>query len=427
MQSLNPVGFRDVRESTLASYLLEHPELADRLGGGPADWQIEEVSLGPLSRVLVAKGSEGAVCVKQSLPYGQLTDESMPLPLDRMAFEETALNLYARLISDLVPRVIFYDSERCLLAMEHLEVHVTLTRALDQGLRPPTFPTAAARFLAETLFRTSDFGMAGVEKRERMAYFGAKAELIKVLEDLIFVEPYTDNARNHWTSPQLDDVVAELRADADLRHAVALLGLKFLAEPQALIHGGLDLEAFLVTQDDVRVIDPKFAIFGPMGFDVGELIGHLLLAYFAHAARSPTPAGRAETPAWILAAIETVWQGFHDRFLGLWRVHQEGDAFPPVLFTGPGGREALELAQAELMRGVFVDSLRFAAAAMIRRTIGHFHVAEIETIENQDVRAAVERRILTLARELLKDAHHVHQLGEVTAAARQLQEADGPG
>jgi 5-methylthioribose kinase len=406
------VGFRDVRESTLADYLVEHPELFARLGGRPAAWRIEEVSYGPLSRVLIAVGPEGAVCVKQALPYGQLTDEAMPLPLDRMAFEEGALNLYARLAPDLVPRVLMYDSERCLLVMEHLAAHVPLSRLFADGTPCPTFPADAARFLAEILFRTSDLGMAGVEKRERMAYFGGKAELIKVIEGLIFVEPYIDNPRNRWTSPHLDDLVAELRADAELRHAVALLGLKFLAEPQALIHGGLDLDAFLVTADDVRVIDPKFAIFGPIGFDVGTVLGHLLLAHFAQAG--------TDVGAWALEAIESVWRGFQDHFLGLWRVHHAGDAFPPALFVGPDGQKALELAQADFMRSVFVDSLRFAAAAMISRTIGHFPATEFEAIEDPEFRAAAERRALLLARELLKDAHHVHDLGEVTAVAREL-------
>lgn len=413
MRSLSPVGFRDVRESTLADYLLVHPELTNRLGGGPADWRIEELEASPLSRVLVAVGPDGAVCVKQALPYGQLTDEAMPLPLDRMAFEETALNLYARLAPDLVPRVLMYDSERCLLVMEHLGGHAPLSRSFAEGTASAAFPASGARFLAEILFRTSDFGMPGIEKRERMAYFGGKAELIKVIEDLIFVEPYTDNPRNRWTSPQLDDLVAELRADADLRHAVALLGLKFLSEPQALIHGGLDFSAFLVAPDDVRVIDPKFAIFGPIGYDVGTVIGHLLLAHFA------LPKG-TEAKAWSLEAMEELWQRFHDHFLGLWRVSHEGDAFPPILFTGQGGREALELAQGEFMRRVFVDSLRFAAATMISRTIGHFHAEQIEAIDDIEVRAAAERRALLLARELLKDAHHVRDLGEVTAVARQL-------
>ena len=33
--------------------------------------------------------------------------------------------------------------------------------------------------------------------------------------------------------------------------------------------------------DELEVIDPEFAFYGPMGFDLGALIGNLLLAYCA--------------------------------------------------------------------------------------------------------------------------------------------------
>lgn len=37
----------------------------------------------------------------------------------------------------------------------------------------------------------------------------------------------------------------------------------------------------MVTSDSTQVIDPEFAFYGPMGFDVGAFIGNLFLAYFA--------------------------------------------------------------------------------------------------------------------------------------------------
>lgn len=423
LRDLAPGGLREMREATLADYLALVGEIVDRLGGHVSRWEIREVGVSDLSRVMIAEGPDGSVCVKQALPFGQIAGEVMPLPLDRMAFEETALNIYARFVPKLVPRVLHYDSVQGLLVMEHLKGHALLSQIVRAGGTCEVFAQAASRFLAETLFRTSDLGMAGIEKRERMAYFGAKAELIKVIEDLTFVEPYTENPKNRWTSPQLDELVQELRADADLRHAVALLGLKFLNEPQALIHAGLDLQAFLVAGDDVRVIDPKLAIFGPIGFDVGKLIGHLLIAFFASSGLDHPQGSREATERWLLEAIEQLWRGFQERFLGLWRAHHEGDAFPPVLFASPGGQEALELAQQEFLRGVFVDSLRFASATIIRHVIGHIHTPEFDAVEDVAARAHGERHVLMLARELLKDAHHVDSIDQVTAVAKELRDS----
>jgi 5-methylthioribose kinase len=37
----------------------------------------------------------------------------------------------------------------------------------------------------------------------------------------------------------------------------------------------------MVTPDSTQVIDPEFAFYGPMGFDIGAFLGNLILAYFA--------------------------------------------------------------------------------------------------------------------------------------------------
>ena len=57
--------------------------------------------------------------------------------------------------------------------------------------------------------------------------------------------------------------------------------LKFLTDAQALIHGDLHTGSIMVTDSDTRAIDPEFAFFGPMGFDIGALIGNLLIAAIA--------------------------------------------------------------------------------------------------------------------------------------------------
>ena len=37
----------------------------------------------------------------------------------------------------------------------------------------------------------------------------------------------------------------------------------------------------MMTESDTRIIDPEFAFFGPMGFDVGAVLGNLLMSYFS--------------------------------------------------------------------------------------------------------------------------------------------------
>ena len=59
------------------------------------------------------------------------------------------------------------------------------------------------------------------------------------------------------------------------------LWYRFCERAQALIHGDLHTGSVMVTQDSTQVIDPEFAFYGPMGFDIGAFLGNLILAFFA--------------------------------------------------------------------------------------------------------------------------------------------------
>lgn len=415
-------GYREMSPSRLSSYLAALPEISRRLGGRPELWQIRQVTDADLNLVFRVAGPSGRVCVKQAFGSIKIGDKVRSAPLERAMFEEAALTLQNRLAPGCVPRVLHYDSENFLIITEWLGEHVNLRRALTEGRIFPRLPEQIARFLAQTLFHTSDLGMPALEKRERVAFFCANGELRKITEDLIFTEPYTWSEHNRWSTPELDAEVRATCADQELKQAVALLKYRFLTEPQALLHGDLHTGSVMVTDLDTKVIDPEFACFGPIGFDLGLLIGNLLIAYFSQDGHASAHSPRTASEHWLLDAVEQVWKCFHERFLELWSEGTEGDAFHRAMFEGPGGADALRTVQADFMRRLHIDAVRFAGACMIRRTIGARPVIDFDRIADRARRVACERRSLVLGRELLKDAHHVDDLAEVTRVARQIRE-----
>ncbi len=422
MLSYSSTTYREMTESRLGSYLASLPEIAARLGSRPMLWQIHKVAASELGAVFTAEGPAGEVCIKQALPCTQDLGGRWQLPLERTGFEEAALTLYARFASGLVPRVLHYDSEQSLLILERLRPHITLRRGIIKAGVYPRFAEQIGRFLGETLFRTSDLAMPAAEKKERIAFFCANAEIGHVTEYLAFTEPYLEAPQNRWTTPELDDLARTIRADDALKRAVAVLKQTFLALPQALIHGNLHTGSVLVTETDTKVIDPVCASFGPIGFDLGTLIGHLLIGYFSQPGHAPSHAPRTAYERWLAGTVQQVWHGFHDRFLDLWRSAHAGDAYPLGLFAGASGADSLRTAQSEYMRKIFEDTLRFAAATIIRATLGRGHAADFEQIEDRGRRAACERPALLLARELLKDAHFVSDIAEVMDVARDLRD-----
>ena len=105
----------------------------------------------------------------------------------------------------------------------------------------------------------------------------------------------------------------------------------------------------MVTETDTRVIDPEFAVMGPMGFDVGKVLGNLLLSFFSQRGHERHPGERDAYRAWILATTGEVWDGFSRRFVALWDAHPTGDGYPRALFDGPEGEASLREVQTGYM------------------------------------------------------------------------------
>jgi 5-methylthioribose kinase len=414
--------YRILREADLRDYLALVPALASRLGGSPEAWSIGEVGDGNLNLVFIVRGTMGGIAVKQALPYVRLVGEGWPLPLSRSHYEHLALVHQARLAPGLVPAVLHHNEALALIAMELLEPHIIMRKGLVAGIGYPRFVEDITTFLARTMFFSSDLALPAAQKKEGIAAFAGNHALCKITEDLIFTDPYRQAEQNRWTSPWLDATAAGFREDLDLHVAVSRLKLKFMGCPEALIHGDLHTGSIMVTESQTRVIDPEFAFYGPMGFDLGAIIGNLLMGYLASAGHERSPGERREFEAWVLVTIEQVWTEFVRKFVELWRTDADGDAYPLTLFAGKNGAARLEVEREAYMQRLFQDTVGFSAAKIVRRILGLAHNIDFELIEDPRARATCEARSLRLARAMMVDTPSFATIGAVARAARGLRD-----
>jgi len=413
--------YRILKDADLRNYLSGLPDVAARLGGQAASWTIDEVGDGNLNLVFIIKGPDGGIAVKQALPYVRLVGESWPLPLSRSHYEYLALTHQARFVPRLVPAVLHHNEALALVAMELLEPHIIMRKGLVAGTTYPRFVEDISTFLAQTLFFSSDLAVVAAKKKEGIAAFAGNHALCKITEDLIFTDPYRVAEQNRWTSPWLDATAARFRDDLDAHVAICRLKLKFMGSPEAMIHGDLHTGSIMVTERDTRVIDPEFAFYGPMGFDIGAVIANLLMAYLASPGHERLPGERSAFAAWVLQTVEQVWTEFERKFLELWRNETRGDAYPLTLFEGSQGAQLLEAERQAYMARLFADTVGFAAAKTIRRILGLAHNIDFELIADEKLRAICEARSLRLARDMLVNTASYKTIGSVTAAARETR------
>ncbi len=410
-----------VDAATLAGKLAALATIRERLGGKPADWRIREVGDGNLNLVFIVEGEAGGVVVKQALPYVRMVGDSWPLPLARSWFEYNALTDQGRHAARLTPQVFHFDRAQAMIVMEYLHPHIIMRKGLIRGVEYPRFAADIAEFLAATLFNTSALAESAVEHKARIALFAPNTAMCKITEDLVFTDPYREEPLNRWNRPWLDAHKQAFERDAALKVAAQARKYQFLTSAQALIHGDLHTGSIMITPTDTRVIDAEFAFIGPIGFDVGAVIGNLLLAFFSQDGHEDAPGARDGYRAWILDQAQTVWRGFAERFLALWRAARAGDAYSAGLFTSEQDRSALEAERQRFMRVLFEDALAFAGAKMIRRILGLAHVEDLETIADPERRAKCEINALTLGRELLLGDRGFSDIGDVAEAAKAIR------
>lgn len=413
--------YKALTSETLNQRLSNIEVLKTHLGADASLWTSVEVGDGNLNLVFIVTGPLGSIVVKQALPYVRVVGEGWPLTLKRVFFEHEALVRQAKRTDNMVPEVYYFDLNQAILIMEFIEPHVILRHSLKDAVKHPKLAHDMGIFCAQTLFRGSDLSMTAPNKKADLGIFSDNVALCNITEDLVFTDPYYDADSNNINSPALDEAVKEIRADIDLKIAVQALKAKFCTQNETLLHGDLHTGSIMVTKTETKIIDPEFATYGPIGFDIGMLLANFWMAYFAQQGYEANKGERDDYRNWILEVTEDLWASFCTEFTRLWNTERNGILFDKNLFEAQDHEAGAAKALAIKLDEIWQESQGFAGAEMIRRTIGLAHIMEIDDIEDLEVRAISQRHCMTMGRVLIKDAKNNNNINEITNIAIQIE------
>jgi len=412
--------FKALTVETLPARLGNLPAVRDRVGANLANWRVREVGDGNLNLVFIVEGEAGSVVVKQALPYVRLVGESWPLPLKRSFFEYHALTRQEARNPGSTPKLFHFDEAQAMVVMEFLTPHIILRRGLIEGRRYPKIGRDLGLFMARTLFRGSDLSMVTRERKADLALFADNVELCDITESLVFSDPYFDAKLNRHTAPHLDALVAEMRADRDLKVEAQRMKHLFAAKAETLLHGDLHTGSIMVTADDTRMIDPEFAFYGPMAFDVGMSLANFWMSFFSQRGHEKGN-DRADMRDYLLGVVVEAWSVFRAEFSTLWRTERKGILYERTLFEDQGDMLASEQALDHVMHELFEDMLGFAGVECHRRILGLAHNADFEAIEDEALRASCEAKALRFGRHILVNRKQILGIEEVNNLARLIE------
>lgn len=347
---------------------------------------------------------KNSVFVKQAILFA---DESSALTRDRTRIEAEVLINHFQHCPEYTVNVLHYDISMACLIMQDLTDYDMLRNRLVDAKYVSHVGKQVAHYLAHTLFYTSDLYLSGIEKKANVIQF-INPELCQITEDLCFTTPYQEDDQN-TVSPANLNLVLTLREDNDLKAEVAELKGKFLNTTQALLHGNLNTGNILVNNKEIKLIDAKFGFYGPIGFDLGSILGNFLIN-FCTSAVSLESYQKAEHLDALIQIVRDTWNHFADLFSQLMANNTHDIALQNETY------------QARYLRGIFLDSIGFAGCELIRRTLGVPSVTDITRLMNDTKRTLAEQHTIQLGIILIKKRYQFVSINDVLLEAESIIE-----
>ena len=351
---------------------------------------VEEIGDGNINYVfrVTDKNNQRRLIVKQADKL--LRSSGRPLDIKRAVREGRALERLNEVVPNYTPKIYAVDEEMAIIIMEDISEYRNLRHVLSERQQLPQLANDLSEFLAVSLLSSTDLVMEASQKQLEQAFY-SNVEMREISEDLVFTEPYNNQKqRNQIFLGNEDFVQKHLYEHEALIMEVASLRYHFMNHGQALLHGDLHSGSIFVSQNGLKVIDPEFAFYGPAGYDIGNVVAHLLLAFYHQLAQDSVSltylSWLRETIIGTLIETEKKMSDYYEKevTLSLYRTSRF---------------------KQEWLKGIICDTYGYTGTEMIRRVVGDTKVVEVTTIEDRERRLDFERAVITLSEKLILDRH----------------------
>ena len=332
---------------------------------------------------ILSKDRSSSIVVKQA--DKKLRSSGRNLDRDRIRIEAEALILEGELAPGMVPKIYLYDEIMNCIIMEDLSEYQIMREALLDGKICKNFAEKISDFLVNTMIPTTDLVKSPMEKKKMVKNF-INPELCDISERLVFKDPYIDIEENTFQEDNKVFVENDLYKDENLHTEVLKLKNEFMTNAQALIHGDLHTGSIFVKDDEIKIIDSEFAFYGPIGYDIGNVIANLIFAKIRNLILNRTP---NNFDIWITKTIKNTLDLFKKKFYKYLLKNTEENSIKTKGFYQ------------WYLNGILEYTAGAAGLEIIRRIVGEAKVKDIETIKNSELKSKGERLGIAVAKDFI--------------------------
>lgn len=277
--------------------------------------------------------------------------------------EARVLKYISENISDMyVPKVMMVNEEEAFFVMEYLEGYEDVRDMLLNMNVPKNFAEALSDILVDIYVKTANVTeeVLGIDNRC----------MIDVLVMLLAKAPYEVTMVKVNKALIDNEFFAKVLEEKELLPYAMKLAYKLKSCKQALLNGDLHLGSIFCNESSYKIYDYEFAFKGPIGYELGKVIAHFVLAYhYALSVKNYVAANG------ILNQMEM----FFDRTIG--KIEQ-GE-----VFSNSSIKE---------------DTVKFCGLELISRVTGILQLKYVIDISDTTIKDKVQKKLFRLGSEMIK-------------------------
>lgn len=225
---------------------------------------VNEIGDGNLNYIFRISDAVGkSLILKYAPPYLRLLGEDFKLPQHRICVEMHTLSYFQEIAPSFIPKLYHCDEENFCFMMEDLKGYTLLQQVALLGHQSPFMYERLGQFIAALLHHTPSLKQKG---------YYENATLKNISLDYIFRFPHCENHQ----ALIIPSFFKPASKSKQFTQNIAWLTACFENDKSHLVHGDLHTGSIMVKEEHVKIIDAEFSFFGPIGFDIGVLLAHIL-------------------------------------------------------------------------------------------------------------------------------------------------------
>lgn len=366
--------------------------------------KVEEIGNGNMNYVFRIADTESDKTIILKFADGHTRiSEAIKVSTDRIKIEAGMLLKQNELVAGYVPTIFLYDEENNCILMADCKDYTIMRELLSEYKIVQGFSEQITDYLIHSILPTTEF-LLDCEAQDKLKAQFENPHLCEITETYVFSEPF--NARSEVNAiyePNKEFIEQEIFEDTSLLKEVEKLKKAFRNKKQALLHGDLHTGSIFADNSSIKIFDFEFAFYGPIGFDLGNLIANLIFAWLHAEADS----NRQSFIHWVEDTIASIINLFRIKFI---RELAHAEAKNKVLSKNNVNAYLEE---------VISDTASYAGIELIRRIVGLAHVKDITSISSEEKRIKAEIAAIAIAKQLIINSRSITTGTDFVQAVRK--------